>query len=453
MTRRRAVSWLVIGGTAALTTGLVGGYATPATASQPGSPAATVLAQVYAAARHLPGNAVGGVRAGTLHDASYHGISWATADFWPAASDSASVRTAFQDGAGGAVFSQRTPGVWQLVDTGPYGCGHGLPAALAQRWDITEPAGCDATPSAAQNTAPQAARLTGTSVRQKIVNIALSQVGVSDLPANTDFTLDCDPYTTVVGAQSPDADGCGYNTGFGVENENEQWCSDFAKWVWQQGGVTAGMDTIDAAADSFYDWGELQGQVMTTDSTSPAIGDAVVFFPAGQAEAGLYADHVGIITAVNAGGTVNLVNGDFAGADNTSVQYDARVNLPTWAAQIWGPGEQWIFVVPPAGPQQPAPSVTITGPAQVAAGTPVKFSALAAQQGASISQYLWTFGASRNDNVAGQQVSHKWTADGVYPVTVSATSSLGTVTTRVLNVDVSGASGTPAPTATPGSGA
>lgn len=68
-----------------------------------------------------------------------------------------------------------------------------------------------------------------------IASIALSQVGVSDTPAAASFRgVDCDPYSTLVGAQSPNADGCGRDAHFGIADQNEAWCADFAKWVWQQ---------------------------------------------------------------------------------------------------------------------------------------------------------------------------------------------------------------------------
>ena len=34
-----------------------------------------------------------------------------------------------------------------------------------------------------------------------------------------------------------------------MQNENETWCSDFTKWVWQQAGVTADMNTLNAGAE------------------------------------------------------------------------------------------------------------------------------------------------------------------------------------------------------------
>jgi CHAP domain-containing protein len=134
--------------------------------------------------------------------------------------------------------------------------------------------------------------------------------------------VDCDPYSTLVGAQSSNADGCDHTANFTVGNQNEAWCADFAKWVWQQAGVTQDMNTITAQAGSFYDWGLRQKQALRPGRGTPAAGDAVVFYPPGPIGPGTLADHVGIVTAVHPGGTVDLVNGDFLGATNIGVQYD-----------------------------------------------------------------------------------------------------------------------------------
>ena len=71
----------------------------------------------------------------------------------------------------------------------------------------------------------------------------------------------------------------------------------------------------------------------------------MVFYP-DTAPNGSYADHVGIVTAVNSNGTVNLANGDFLGSSNISVQGNNNVSLKSWAASIWGSGEDWTFVSP-----------------------------------------------------------------------------------------------------------
>jgi PKD repeat protein len=406
-------------------------------AGQPGSgDSAGALEATYAAARHLPPGSVGGVRAGSLHTATADGVNWAIADFTPAASDPANVQAAFQDGASAAVFRQAPGQAWHLVSAGPYGCGRGLPTPLVQSFGLGNPAVCRANVAAERGAAARAPAPKG-GIGDSIASIALTQVGVGVTPPVPDFaSVDCDPYSTLVGAQSPNADGCGLNSNFRIQNQNEAWCSDFAKWVWQRAGVTADMNTINAGSVSFYDWGLQQKETMPPGSGTPAVGDAVVFFPPGPITATTYADHVGIVTGINVDGTINMVNGDFAGGPEISVQYDTSISLTSWASQVWNQGEQWVLVTPPAGPQQPAPVAAAAGPTHAVAGTSVSFSARAS----GATQYLWTFGDGRADNVSGANVSHVYAENGVYPVTMSVTSSLGTVTTRTWDVDVTGPS-------------
>jgi PKD domain/CHAP domain len=399
--------------------------------------------QVYASARHLPPGSVAGVRVGSWHAGSASGVTWAIADFTPSAAASTSVRAEFQDGASSAVFRRAAGGAWRLVQAGPYGCGRGLPAGLARSWGLADPTACQAPAASGRSAARQARARAGSAgtIGQSIAEIALGQVGVSDTPAATSFAgVDCDPYSTLVGAQSPNADGCGLDTSFQTENENETWCSDFAKWVWQQAGVTVDMNTLNAGSDSFYDWGLDQHEAMPADGGTPAVGDAVVLFPPGPITPTTYSDHVGIVTAVNSDGTINMANGDFLGASNISVQYDTDISLTSWASQVYGPGEQWLLVAPPAAAQQPAPAAAITGPHAAVAGTSISFHAFAAERGGSVTQYLWTFGDGRTTNVSGRAVSHVFAETGVYPVTMTATSSKGTVTTRTSDVDVTGPS-------------
>jgi hypothetical protein len=273
---------------------------------------------------------------------------------------------------------------------------------------------------------------------QSIARIALTQIGVADAPAATSFSApDCDPYTTLVGSDAPNADDCGLSNAFGIQDQNEPWCSDFAKWVWQRAGVTQDISALDGGASSFYAWGLRQHERLRADRGRPAVGDAVVFYPPGHITQYSSADHVGIVTGVNGDGTVNLVNGDFLGSRNISVSYDAEVRLTSWASRVWRRGEQWVLVTPPSGLQPAAPHLRVYGPATAVAGTPVSFGAYAP---GPVSTYRWTFGDGGAWSIAGRAVSHVFTQDGRYPVTATATSPLGAATTRTLDVFVTGAS-------------
>jgi len=407
------------------------------------------LVRAYVNARGLPRAAVAGIRKGSLRVAAdaATGTWWAMASFDPAADASARVKTGFQDGADTAVFTRTGSDAWRLthITGAPFACSSAIPAAARSAWHLTRPASCSTTPAAARRAAlraraalptrARAAAAAGTSLSSQIASIALNEVGVSVTPAETSFgSLDCDPFTTMDGPPTPNADGCGVNSSFNVVNENEEWCSDFAKWVWQQAGVTADINTLNAGANSFYAWGLQQGESLPVDSSSPAVGDAVVFYPAGTITSTTSADHVGLVTAVNSNGTINMANGDFLGSTNIGVQYNTSINLSTWAAQTWGSGEQWVFVAPPTAAQQAAPTASITAAANAVAGTSIPLTATASEPGGTISSYLWTFG----DGVtaSGSSVSHDFGDPGLYTVAMTATSSLGTATTTTWNIDV-----------------
>ncbi|HEX4255581.1 MAG TPA: PKD domain-containing protein, partial [Streptosporangiaceae bacterium] len=404
----------------------------PASASAAAPASATALTQAFAAARHLPSSAIGGVRAGSLHEGTAAGTDWALASFEPSAS-AGKLAAGFADGAATGVFRQ-TGGVWHLVQTGPYGCGAGLPASLKQAWGLADPATCSASAAsghAAAQRALSAGPARGTSIAQAIANVALKQVGVASTPAETSFSgVDCNPFSTMVAGFSSNADGCGYDQHFKVEDQNEEWCADFNKWVWQQAGVTADMDTLNAAASSFYAWGQDQGETLAPDQGTPQVGDSIAFFGPGTVSAAAYADHVGVVTSVNADGTVNMVNGDFLGSDGITVEYNTNLNLSTWPASEWGAGEQWVIITPPASAQPPVPHAALAGPHTAATGQSATFHAAASEPGGSVSQYYWTFGDGRSANsTAGATVSHVYHETGTYTATVTVTSSRGTIRT------------------------
>jgi PKD domain/CHAP domain len=406
------------------------------------------LLHLYLKGRGLPAGAATSVRNGSLHVAVMkNGDEWALASFAPAGGLRPSLLARFQDGAASGIFRRAAGQPWQFVQAGvePVGCDTAVPSAVRAAWGVTAKLSCGAGPSSSPQAAARArAGLDATpSLAAKIASIALGQVGVSDIPTVTNFdTVDCDPYTPMVGPLYPDPDsrGCGYNAKFGVENENEEWCSDFAEWAWLRAGVTQDMDLINPGSNSFYAWGLAQGESLPVDGTDPKVGDAVVLYSPGQVTASTGADHVGIVTAVNANGTLNIVNGDFLGTSNISVQYDPDVSIGPWAAEVEDqPGEQWVFVSPPATAQPAAPVAQISGPGVAAAGTAVTFRARASQPGGSIASEAWAFGNGEyepNGAASGQVVEHVFADPGRQTVSMIATSNLGTITVKTLTVDV-----------------
>ena len=123
-------------------------------ASSPATSAAAALTGAFEAARHVPAADVDGIRAGSLHIGSAGGHEWAIASFMPARSAVRKVAADFQDGAATGVFTE-AGGRWRLVQSGLYGCGDGLPAALKSAWHLGDPAACT-TSAAAQRDSAQA---------------------------------------------------------------------------------------------------------------------------------------------------------------------------------------------------------------------------------------------------------------------------------------------------------
>lgn len=424
--------------------------ATPAPGSVKALTATTAdtaaLAQAYAAGRHIPHSAVGALRAGSerLATDAATGTEWAVAGFQPSAAAGARLSVDFQDGAGRGLFKKAPGSDWKLIPTPTeVSCASDVPAAIKSALGLTTSAvncaASSARPSAAAKSAAAKAATAGdASLGAKIVNLALGQVGLATTPAETSFSgIDCDPFSTLDAAFSPNADGCGPDAKHNVENQNEEWCSDFSKWAWSQAGVTQDMNTLNAAASSFYTWALDDGQTPAADSGTPEPGDAVVFYGPGAITASRFADHVGLIASVNADGTVNMVNGDFLGSSGITVEYDQNLNLTPWAGATWGTGEQWVLVTPPTQAQEPDPSAAIIAPTTAVAGTAVNFAAVAAEPKGSISQYYWTFNDGRNNNVTAQQATHVFQRAGFYTVTMSATSNVGTVTTKTWNIGIS----------------
>jgi hypothetical protein len=275
---------------------------------------------------------------------------WATASFFPSARASAAVLLGFQDGGSTGVFSRQGSARWKMVGYGSQpvaACSVSLPATVRRAWHASS-SECGQISGAGTGSGRTASPdISGAVDPATIAEVAQRNVGVGDTPASTSFSHDCNPFTTLVDVGASTA-GCGVDPTFGVQDENEEWCADFAKWVWEQGGVTADLGTLDPSAASFYQWALDQGQDPAFDSGTPQVGDAIVFYPGSDtAPNSTYADHVGLVVGVNSNGTLNLVNGDFQGSTNITAQANTTSpSLSSWAASIWGTGEQWIYVSP-----------------------------------------------------------------------------------------------------------
>lgn len=440
--------FLLCSGLAAGPASAAAGSGTPAVPAKaaPSSSTASQLTQAFETSQRVPGSAIGGIRSGTLRTGTAGGHQWATAGFAPAKSATQQQSVAFQDGAASGVF-EKTGGTWHLVRSGPDACGTGLPASLKTAWHVTAPASLCGTPVSSQRAAASKSRsallkaagsAAGQSgIGQKIAATALSQVGVQTNPPVSNFNgVDCDPYSTMDAGFSANSNGCGYDSAYNVRNENETWCSDFAKWVWERNGITDDVNTLNAGAVSYYQWATAHGQSPQPDTGTPQVGDSVLFF--GKSSFPSFADHVGIVTAVHPDGSIDMVNGDFDGGPTVAVEYDQDItNLAAFAQQAEGDSsEEWVLVSPPSAAQAPAPTGQLTAPSTAVAGSTGAFHASGTVQGSSVSAYYWTFGDDRTTNASGPDVTHAFTEPGTYTVSVTITSAAGTSVTLHKNVQV-----------------
>ena len=93
---------------------------------------------------------------------------------------------------------------------------------------------------------------------------------------------------------------------------------DFAQWVWQQAG--ANTNGLDAAAQSFYDYGQNNG----TLSNSPSAGDAVVF----DNGSGIHHACAIVVQVVNSdNGTIETVSGDWDGQSGSESEFSSTSSV------------------------------------------------------------------------------------------------------------------------------
>jgi hypothetical protein len=137
-------------------------------------------------------------------------------------------------------------------------------------------------------------------LRGRIVQIAESQVGYASNPSNTY----CNKYSAfwVSGTAS-----CGDS------NRAEEWCADFAAWVWQSAGADVVFQFINgdlnSSSASFYEWGVAHDTWHSVGSGYvPEPGDVAVY---GLDASQLVAQHVAIVVSDAPGSKgPDVVNGD-----------------------------------------------------------------------------------------------------------------------------------------------
>jgi len=152
------------------------------------------------------------------------------------------------------------------------------------------------------------------SVRVKIVKLAESQIGYRTNPVNSY----CNKYSAFwFSGQSDCPSG----------ELNEEWCADFAAWVWKTAGVSFTYQylngDINSSSASFYEWGVRFGRWHATSSGYvPLPGDVAVY---GLNSATLVAAHVAVVVGTSGPNNAPAgVNGDADRKSFSDVEFAAN---------------------------------------------------------------------------------------------------------------------------------
>jgi len=139
----------------------------------------------------------------------------------------------------------------------------------------------------------------GTDIAAEVVMEASAQIGYAATPLGSN----CNFFTAWFGRGS--ATGCAPGT------RSEEWCSDFANWVWLV--VGAGVTRLTGWSYTFVDYGMTHGTFKQGPTNNPQPGDAVVWGDLSSQ----YGTHVGIVAAVK-NGQINVISGN-DGTDHVSL--------------------------------------------------------------------------------------------------------------------------------------
>jgi hypothetical protein len=145
---------------------------------------------------------------------------------------------------------------------------------------------------------PSAPVLTG--LQARIVSLAEGQLGYRTDPPDT-YCNRFSAYWQVGALDCPNS------------NRDEEWCADFAAWVWRKAGVQfvygQAPGEINAASVSFYQWGLAHHRWHPVGSIYvPKAGDIAVY---GLELSTEKAEHVAVVTSYSPGERgPNVVNGD-----------------------------------------------------------------------------------------------------------------------------------------------
>jgi CHAP domain len=179
-------------------------------------------------------------------------------------------------------------------------------------------------------------------LRARIIAVAEGQVGYQTDPSDTY----CNKFSAYWNAGIDDC---------GNENLDEEWCADFAAWVWKQAGAEVAYQLapgyLNGNSASFYVWGADHGTWHPVGSGyTPQPGDVAVY---GLDTSAVTAVHVAIVVAATGDDAApDVVNGD---GDRTGYSV-VEVGDHQAYADVKGKGAALSGYVAPSSPTVAAPS-------------------------------------------------------------------------------------------------
>jgi len=174
-------------------------------------------------------------------------------------------------------------------------------------------------------------------VTTALVTAVAGAVTVGAGPASADASLgaaiaDVADAQLSAGHTHEDATGCNFYTG-AIGNPDSgcatpgwgsgDWCADFAKYVWREGGAVEDLSSLNSYADSFRTYGINHDTWHTPSGYTPRPGDAIVY---PDKNGNGIADHVGIVIS-SSGGQVTSVEGNSGSGNGVVGKYTQSVGV------------------------------------------------------------------------------------------------------------------------------
>jgi hypothetical protein len=177
-------------------------------------------------------------------------------------------------------------------------------------------------------------------LRARILSIAQGQVGYRSDPSDTY----CNKFSAFWNAGTDD---CGNG------NLDEEWCADFAAWVWKEAGAEVSYSLtpgyLNSQSASFYVWGVDHHTWHAVGSHyRPQPGDVAVY---GLDLSTLVAEHVAVVTAATSNDDApDVINGD---GDRTGFSV-VEVGHHQAFADVKGKAGRLSGYVSPSAPPRPS---------------------------------------------------------------------------------------------------